>query len=118
MTTRKTSLAESILIIIVALGIMFIQCVVGGYVGAKLWLWFIVPIFGLPALSIAQVVGISSVVQYFSGQLTTVSLLYDLKKSTSIEEQSPWMLLAEGLLRTVVLSSLILFLGWIVTLCL
>lgn len=37
-----------------------------GYVVSKLWAWFIVPIFGLPTLSVAQAVGVSLVVTYFT----------------------------------------------------
>lgn len=34
----------------------------GGWVFSQLWSWFIVPVFGLPALSVAQAMGISLVV--------------------------------------------------------
>lgn len=40
-----------------------------GFVGMKLWAWFIVPVFGLPALTWGQAYGIALLVGLFTHQV-------------------------------------------------
>lgn len=40
-----------------------------GFVGMKLWAWFIVPVFGLPALTWGQAYGIALIVGLFTHQM-------------------------------------------------
>ena len=54
-----------------------------GYVCAKLWGWFIVPIFGMPTLSILQAVGVGLVVAFFTFRLKD---LHEDKKDDSPAE--------------------------------
>ena len=55
---------------IVGVGLLVIALapalLVYGYVLSHLWVWFIVPQFGLPALSLASAVGVSLVTGYMS----------------------------------------------------
>jgi uncharacterized membrane protein len=60
-------------IIIVALGLIAyigFLAVVRGWVLCWLWLWFIVPVFGLPHLSIVQAIGFSLVVNFLTASLS------------------------------------------------
>jgi hypothetical protein len=40
-----------------------------GFVGMKLWAWFVVPVFGLPALSWGQSYGLALIVGLYTHQL-------------------------------------------------
>src|SRR3989344_254836 len=53
-------------------GIMVVATLLRGYVLSVLWRWFMVPTLGLPALSVAQAIGIALVV----GMLTHQSQHY------------------------------------------
>lgn len=44
----------------------------GGFVGMKLWSWFIVPTFGLNPLTWAQAWGVSALVGYWTHQHITI----------------------------------------------
>jgi hypothetical protein len=60
-------------IIIVALGLIAyigFLAVVRGWVFCWLWLWFIVPVFGLPQLSIVQAIGVCCVVSFLTASLS------------------------------------------------
>ena len=58
---------------VLALGVVAI--IVRGFVLTKLWGWFVVPVFGLPALHIAAAVGLSLLLGY---------LLSTTKEKTSL----------------------------------
>ena len=40
----------------------------GAFVGVKLWAWFVVPIFGLPALTLPQAFGLSLLCHFWTWQ--------------------------------------------------
>ncbi len=40
----------------------------GGFVGMKLWAWFVVPIFGVKALTLYQAAGLATIVGFFTHQ--------------------------------------------------
>ena len=42
---------------------------VAGYTVMKLWLWFIVPAFGLPALTLANAIGLDILVSFLTLQM-------------------------------------------------
>jgi hypothetical protein len=54
----------------VVIGVVFggVAAIINGWVLSLLWLWFIVGIFGLPALSIPQAIGISLIVGFLTPQ--------------------------------------------------
>lgn len=57
-----------ICIIVGAIGMMVLSSVLGGFVLVKLWGWFIIPTFGLPALSIPVAIGITLMSKYMTIQ--------------------------------------------------
>lgn len=72
-----------------------------GFVLTKLWAWFVVPFFGLPALSIPLAIGISLLIGFLAQSPTAKDVESgDWKKSFSISILSPLITL---------------FIGWIVT---
>lgn len=60
-------------IIVAIIAAMFLSAIWSGYVLTVLWGWFIVPLFGLPALSLVYAIGLSLVVGYLTHQLTPTS---------------------------------------------
>lgn len=59
-----------------AIGIMFSvlfvlawAALVDGFVFVKLWLWFVIPVFGLPILSIPTAIGIGLLVEFLAKPL-------------------------------------------------
>jgi len=62
-TRTKADEVDSPLAVIGILAMIPIVMVWMGYVASHLWLWFVVPVFGLPPLSIATAAGLGLVVQ-------------------------------------------------------
>lgn len=82
----------------------FISVIFNGYVLNLLWGWFVVPVFGLPHLSIVPAIGIAIVISYLTHQLPNIKeekmeLREKIARNTAIAIREP--LLA-------------LFFGWIV----
>lgn len=68
--------AEGIKSIFVLFGVFFVICLAYlygafamGFVGMKLWAWFVVPVFGLPALTWGQAYGIALLVGLLTHQI-------------------------------------------------
>jgi membrane protein CcdC involved in cytochrome C biogenesis len=80
-----------------------------GFVCSTLWAWFIVPIFGLPALNILQAIGVGLVVSFFTLRLK------DLREE--MKDQSPtevWKRLAQKLGQLTAVHLVFLTSGYIV----
>lgn len=54
------------MVLILVLGMLW-----AGYVLSILWAWFMVPAFGLPAISIPLALGIALIVSYLTREITT-----------------------------------------------
>lgn len=76
---------------------------IGGFVLAQLWAWFIAPTFGLPYLHIAQAIGLS------------LTITYILPKKSTQEADDAMEAVAKGFAMTIISAAFALFLGWIVT---
>ena len=74
--------------------------IVTGYVGMTLWGWFVVPTFGLPALNIAQAIGIDLVVSHWVVQ----AKLYKFDKEQYFKMSLMYM---------IVVPLTFLFFGWV-----
>lgn len=48
--------------------LMVYAAIVNGWALVKLWVWFVVPVFNVPALTIPTAIGISMVVEYLTHQ--------------------------------------------------
>lgn len=92
------------ILIVLALGaaVTAALCVVEGFVLMKLWAWFIIPTFGLPALSIPVAIGICLI----GGFLTRQQL--EQQGGDALDESVK--LFGHGFFN----AGLILFVGWIV----
>lgn len=91
--------------------IKFLLAVIGvilkGFVLSKLWLWFIVPIFNLPILSIPIAIGISIIVAMLTYQII------DTKPDDNVEKDvKEWA----NAVATIIVPLLFLLEGYIVTL--
>jgi len=67
-------------VIAVVFGLIALVSVIKGFVIAKIWLWFMVPIFGLPVLSIAQAIGVALVIGIFTNEHASLTQQDDPKK--------------------------------------
>lgn len=57
-----------------------VQAILNGWVLSHLWRWFFVPVLDLPAIGIAQAIGISLVVGYLTHQIPKETT-YEANKS-------------------------------------
>lgn len=74
---------------------------INGYTICTLWAWFAVPTFGLPSLTIAQALGLSLTVSYFSIQQTE-------KTEAGFTEK-----LIKAMTQIILKPAIFLSLGWI-----
>lgn len=78
-----------------------------GFVGARLWLWFIVP-FGLPTLSAWQAAAIGMTLKFFA------SINHDDIAAREIRQRKDWTNDASHVIASLVLRpAMLLLVGWI-----
>lgn len=92
-------------VIAILLVTIVISTIMNGWVLSLLWIWFIVPIFGWPILSITQAIGLGMVVSF----LTRHSVKGDETKDT-------WDAIATALSGAILHPILVIAVGYIVTL--
>lgn len=90
-----------LLVIIGTIALTFGTAVLKGWVLTKLWVWFIIPIFHLPVLGIAQAIGISLIMHYLTNE------------NPDRKDDRKWF---ESVATAVVMPFIVLLMGWIVTL--
>jgi hypothetical protein len=86
----------AILISVAAAGAVL---VLHGWVFKILWWWFVAPVFGLPALTVAQALGIGLMVSFLTKQLGLAE-----------KEREAW----ESVLESIAQPFLVLGFGWLV----
>ena len=64
-------LLKGIAFVVVAVGLCVANTLLFGWAACKLWAWFIVPVFGLPQLTLLAAVGVGLLVKLFTVDLTT-----------------------------------------------
>jgi hypothetical protein len=92
-------------IIVAIIAAMFLSAIWSGWVLTVLWGWFIVPLFGLPALSLVYAIGFSLVVRF---------LVFQIPNTTKNEDTS--YKIYEAAAYSVVQPLVFLGVGFIVTL--
>ena len=92
-------------LIISFFGLAFLGAIWRGYAFSILWGWFIVPIFGLPVLSIPLAIGLSMVVSFLTYQFIH-----------TVDDRSVKDKAIEGISLGILHPAFALFFGWIVTL--
>jgi hypothetical protein len=80
--------------------------ILDGIVLRQLWLWFVVPLFEVPALSIPQAIGLGVIVGYLTHQ----------DRYTKREGDEMLTALIYGILSGIMTPLIGLLIGWIVTL--
>jgi len=97
-----TGIGVIIGVIIVALTTFLtvaILMIMKGFVLFKLWIWFIVPIFGLAPLNIPQILGLTTIASYMT--------MHDLPRK---EERSTWNQLGICIFH----AGIVLLAGWVI----
>jgi hypothetical protein len=87
------------------IGLMFFSAIFSGYALSVLWDWFVVPYFGVAAISIPLAIGLALIVQYLTHQ--------EQKTEPGKDVAS---ILIEGFVRAIFKPLFALAFGWIVTL--
>lgn len=96
---------ELILILLGSGALITVSAIWRGYVLSILWAWFVVPIFGLPALSIPIAIGIGLVVGFMTYQF----------HNYVEREQTPTEAMARAGAAALLYPAFVLFVGWVVT---
>lgn len=78
-----------LLAILLTIGLIAASSILNGWVLSILWGWFLVPIFGLPPLSIPQAIGVYLVVGFLTKQMDTTKDEY-LDRSKMIVATFLW----------------------------
>lgn len=93
--------------LVVALSFAFLSAVLDGWVLTNLWGWFVMPLFALPALGIAQAVGLSVVVPALCG-------VSHLSASKALRQPDKgWEGMAESIAISLLTPLFILATGWV-----
>jgi hypothetical protein len=100
-TNKK--LRQYIILFLVTMALIVPSAIANGYVLSTLWGWFMVPIFGLPALGIVAAMGVMTVVSYM-----TASIRY-AKDDRDTSEQ-----VIEAIVYAIVRPSMALLVGYII----
>jgi len=90
-------------IVSVSLGLLAVGVLLNGFVLSILWGWFIVGVFGLPALTVGQAIGVSMVIGFLTYQQT-----HDSAKKSWAE------VLSAGLGLAILKPLITLAFGWVV----
>lgn len=75
-----------------------------GFTFSWLWLWFAVPLFSLPVLSVWQAAGVAIVVRYIA---------IPIKKDKSVTPENSFSKLGESIALSVIYSVIVLGLGYL-----
>ena len=89
--------------LLLAAGIIIGSSVLGGWVLSLLWAWFLVPM-GLPAITIAQAIGVSLVISMLTQQFIPDARTAEQRKAQ----------LWHNVLITILHPFMVLLMGWIV----
>jgi hypothetical protein len=93
----STVIAAIVAIPLVAV-IFAVSCIWSGWVLHVLWAWFVVPLFGLPALTVPYAIGLSLVSKMLRG------------RGYSDKDESFW----KSLMNAAIGPAIVLLVGWIV----
>ena len=88
--------------VIAFVGLAVIGSVAKGYVLTILWSWFVMPIFGLPALAVAPAIGFALFVSYLTYQV-------DARREAEVENR-----LEKNLITVSALPLAVLGVGWVI----
>lgn len=83
------------------IALMVLGAILGGWALSVTWGWFMVPVFGLPELSIVPAMGIALVIGY-------------LTKSSGSSNKEGGEAIIEGIVHTFVGPLLVVGIGWII----
>jgi len=95
-----------VVLFVLAVAVASLGIVWRGWVMTKLWAWFVVPVFGLPALGLAAAIGLSLTIGFFTYQYS----------DTVQEKRKGYAATAYPLGVVFLYPAVLLGIGWIVTL--
>ena len=98
--------------IMAVLMVLIFTPIMYGFVFSKLWLWFVVPTFGLQELSIIQAIGLTYIVSFFLGN----NDLFKTANKKTDDKESEESLLIKLIFLPHIYSGLVLFFGWLISL--
>jgi len=107
-SSRDEGCAQVVLALLAIPVIIVVSAIANGFVLTKLWSWFIVPVFELPALSLVPAIGLGMVIGFLTYQYTNS----DSKK----EDKSLVEALIASTLTAIFRPAMVLLFGWIVQL--
>lgn len=93
MTDNETKLLKALLVLGIGIPMSIATVIWSGYVLSVIWRWFMVPLFGLPVLSIPAAIGIDAL----------VTLVIPSQKPSKDTEQSTWSAIITGILKPLVM---------------
>lgn len=99
------------ILITVIMSLVF-TTIIYGFVLCKLWIWFVVPTFGLQPLTIIQAIGLSYIISFFTGKNNL------FKKGNNIDdtEDDNTMAMLVLLFLPLTYSGVVLFIGYLISL--
>lgn len=86
--------------------------IIYGFVFCKLWIWFVVPTFGLQSLTLIQAIGLSFIISFFLGKK---DLFKKQNNKDNTEEENTEAIL-KLLFLPLIYGGLVLFFGYIISL--
>lgn len=89
---------KTLIIILGTIAAIVLSMIYTGFVFTKLWGWFVIPVFGLPMLTIAQAIGLTIVMR-----MVTINQILENKKQ--------WH---ENLILCILYPTFGLLFGWII----
>lgn len=99
--TMAEEAVAGITLLLLAIPLMVYGIWANAYVGSTIWAWFIVPTFGLPALTMPQAWGVSLLVSMWTKQIHTCKSADERTTAEKIGEMigamiGPWAFLLFG----------------------
>ena len=83
---------------------LIITPIITGFGFVKLWAWFIVPTFNMHTLRIVEAIGLMMIIGFVRA-----------KQNNKDEDEDAWQRFIKTILFTVIMSAIVLFFGWIVS---
>lgn len=99
------------ILITVIMSLVF-TTIINGFVLCKLWIWFVVPTFGLQALTIIQAIGLSYIISFLTGK----NNLFKNGNNIDDTEDDNTMAMLALLFLPLTYSVVVLFIGYLISL--
>ena len=99
-------------IIMAVIMALILTPIIYGFVFCKLWIWFVVPTFGLQSLTLIQAIGLSFIISFFLGK----NDLFKEQNNKNNTRQDNTEAISKLLFLPLIYGGLVLFFGYIISL--